>query len=157
MAAYIVLEKRDAGGVREATFLRDGFRWLAFIVPTVWLLFHRLWIEAALAFAVTLVISVFAERSGMGGYASALTFLVSLYFGLEASTLQLRALFRRGWREWGVVEAPSLSAAELVYADSAGEIEDEDRPAEPVPAYHAPTGIARPPVAGIGLVPYPGR
>ena len=33
---------------RRAVFVRDGFSWLAFLLPPLWLLWHRLWLEAAL-------------------------------------------------------------------------------------------------------------
>ena len=39
---------RDAA---DAAFIRDGFSFLAFLLPPLWLLWHRLWIEAALALA----------------------------------------------------------------------------------------------------------
>ena len=54
MASWIVMQPpaaRARGGA-DATFVRDGFSLLAFLVPPLWLLWHRLWIEAVLAFAV---------------------------------------------------------------------------------------------------------
>ena len=41
--------------MRDLAFVRDGFSFLAFLLPPLWLLWHRLWIEAVLAFAVLML------------------------------------------------------------------------------------------------------
>ena len=50
-----------------AVLVRDGFSFLAFLLPPLWLLWHRLWIEAALAFAA----GVGADRARRDRRASA--------------------------------------------------------------------------------------
>ncbi|TIW44359.1 MAG: DUF2628 domain-containing protein, partial [Mesorhizobium sp.] len=49
MAVYVVMEPPGLGEKPDVTFVRDGFSWLGFLVSPLWLLWHRLWIEAALA------------------------------------------------------------------------------------------------------------
>lgn len=159
MAAYVVMERpgRDAAG--DVVFVRDGFHWPAFLVPVLWLLWHRLWIEAALALAATLLLSALGEMAGLGISATLLTLLVSLYFGLEGAGLRVRALARRGWREWGVVEARNLGGAEQRYFLGAHEDATEVEPAPDRPAVSsAPQPVLRSSShTAIGLVPYPGR
>ena len=108
MASYVVLEpnSNELHGV-DTVFVRDGLRWLAFLFPVFWLLWHRLWIEAALALALALGIGALATLEGFAG-GTLLSLLVALFFGLEAPALYLAALRRRGWREVGLVEADSL-------------------------------------------------
>ena len=53
MATYVVMEPPGRSEKVDATaFIRDGFTWLGLLVPPLWLAWHRLWIEAGLAFAV---------------------------------------------------------------------------------------------------------
>ena len=157
MAAYIVMKGPEPDKEDTVVFIRDGFTWLAFLVPVFWLLWHRLWIEAALALAATVLLSGLGEWAGLGVHASLLSLLVSLFFGLEAASLRARALGRRGWREWGAIEAARRADAELVYADATGTDTEEPEAVSP------PQPVARPfsrPVAAsqsFGLVPYSGR
>ena len=134
MAIYVVMEPPAADAVEaaeRAVLIRDGFAFLAFLVPPLWLLWHRLWIEAALAFAVGV--------------------------GLEGPALRINALRRRGWREWGAVEASGMAEAEIRYL--AGEVPDVMEP--PVPhststqPRPSPSGLAAGPA--LGLFDYPGR
>src|SRR6185503_529861 len=109
---------------------------------------HRLWIEAVLTFAVMTVLSMIGEKLGLEGAGSALSLLVSLYVGLEGQALRIAALRRRGWREWGVVEADTLGDAELRQALEAG-----SRAEEPVsmPRIVPDTSLARPAQTGMAL------
>ena len=82
MASYVVMEPP---GVRQdeasegALFIRDGFSVIAFLVPPLWLLWRRLWIEAALAFAAGFALAALGETAGFGLAGSALSLLVSVY------------------------------------------------------------------------------
>ncbi|MDX8480566.1 DUF2628 domain-containing protein [Mesorhizobium sp. VK24D] len=156
MASYVVMEPPAGGREAEATFVRDGFTWLGFLVPPVWLAWHRLWIEALLTFVVMAILSALGERLGQEGAGSALSLLVSLYVGLEGQGLRISALRRRGWREWGVVEAGSLGDAEIRHVLEIGEGGDEP---EPLPRIVPDTSQARPAQTGmaLGLTHTPGR
>ena len=55
MAVYVVMEPPGASrndAASGAVLVRDAFSVLAFLLPPLWLLWHRLWIEAALVFAL---------------------------------------------------------------------------------------------------------
>ena len=99
------------------------------------------------------------EAAGFGAASSLLALLVSTYFGLEGATLRLRALARRGWKEWGVVEADRIADAELRYLISIGDDSDDGEPEavspSPVTASHLRPAASAP--RAIGLVPYAGR
>ena len=48
MASYVVMEPPE-GGPEQAILVRDGFALLAFIMPFLWFLWHRMWLEALAA------------------------------------------------------------------------------------------------------------
>jgi hypothetical protein len=162
MAIYVVMEPPAANAAEaaeRAVLVRDGFAFLAFLVPPLWLLWHRLWIEAALAFAVSIGLTALGETAGLGFTGAALSLLVSIFVGLEGAALRINALRRRGWREWGVVEANGTAEAEIRYL--AGE--EPEEPAQPVVPHSTSPMQARPFPSGLasgpalGLFDYPGR
>ncbi len=163
MASYVVMEPpRGAGdaGRERAVLVRDGFHVLAFVLPALWLLWHRLWIEAVVVVAVSMALSGAGSVAGLGRAGPALAFLVALYAGLEGSALRLAALRRRGWCEWGVVEADNAADAEIRYLHDAlaGEGDAAEPAARPVAASAAPAaapfGRGGP---ALGLFAYPGK
>jgi len=159
MAIYVVMEPPAANATEaaeRAVLVRDGFSFLAFLVPPLWLLWHRLWIEAALAFTASVALTALGETAGLGFTAAALSLLVSIYVGLEGTGLRIAALRRRGWHDWGVVEAGNAGEAEIRYL--AGE-EPEEEPIyvpHPAPAARPAQGPAQTGPA-LGLLGYPGR
>ncbi|MER8407124.1 DUF2628 domain-containing protein [Mesorhizobium sp. M1307] len=116
MAIYVVMEPPGHSESVDTTFIRDGFAWLGFLVPPLWLAWHRLWVEAALAFVAMGLLSMLGERLDLETAGSLLSLLVMLFVGLEGQGLRIAALRRRGWHEWGVVEADTLDDADVRYA-----------------------------------------
>ncbi|RIK86106.1 MAG: DUF2628 domain-containing protein [Hyphomicrobiales bacterium] len=160
MASYVVMEPPAGAGEAKdkAVLVRDGFHLLAFLVPALWLLFHRLWIEALLVVAVSMALAGAGSVAGLGNAAPALSLLVALYVGLEGPALRLAAFRRRGWRDWGVVEADNAGDAEIRYLAEADEEEDAREEAVWPAAAAAPVAPPRPPVGpALGLFSYPGR
>jgi hypothetical protein len=154
MASYVVMEPPGRAGSGEAVLVRDGFSWLAFFFSPLWLLWHRLWIEALLALVAFGLLAALGERAGFGLAGSLLTVLVSLFVGLEGQGLRLAVLRRRGWRENGVVEAQGLADGEIRYAATfAAEPEPQAPVLVPDAARARPihTGMA------LGLSHNPGR
>ena len=160
MAIYVVMEPPRDRADADEVYVRDGFHVLGFLLPLVWLLWNRLWIETLVLLAVMLGLGFLGETSGtaemlVGGF----TLLVSIYVGLEGSALRLWALRRRGYAEWGVVEADSRADAETRYLSARPDlIEAEPRPLPPIRR-----GISFPAAAHggnepeLGLFGYPGR
>lgn len=159
MASYVVMEPPvDAPrpAAEETRLIRDGFSWLAFIVPPLWLLWHRLWFAALLAFVMLSLLSFLGESRGFGLAGALLALLVSLYFGLEGQGLRIAMLRRSGWTERGVIEARDLTDAETRYGLSVAPAEAtaaERHAIVPAPGHARPieTGMA------LGLSHHPGR
>ena len=160
MAIYVVMEPPRDRADADEIYVRDGFHWLGFLLPLVWLLWNRLWIETLVLLAVMLGLGLLGESSGsaemiVGGF----TLLVSIYVGLEGSALRIWALRRRGYAEWGVVEADNRADAETRYLSAQPEAApQEQRPLPPIRRGLAPE-LSK--LAGnepeLGLFGYPGR
>jgi hypothetical protein len=155
MAIYVVMEPQERAS-DATTFVRDGFSWLAFLLAPLWLAWHKLWVEAALAFVAMGLISVLGQRLGLDWAGSALSLLVSLYIGLEGQGLRIAALRRRGWQEWGVVEANNLDDADIRQTLD-NEAQSEAR--TPLPRIVPDASLARPAQTGLtlGLTHTPGK
>lgn len=150
MASYVVMEPPH-GDSGDAVLVRDGFHIFGFIVPVVWLAFNRLWLETLAVVAAGMVIGGVGSWLGIGPAATVASVLLAAFIGLEGAALRVAALRRRGWREWGVVEADNAEDAETRYL---AEIEEtlaaEDtapapvfmagRPAAPYSARPRPSG-----------------
>ena len=157
MATYVVMEPPGRSEKVDTTaFIRDGFTWLGLLVPPLWLAWHRLWIEAGLAFVVMGALSMAGQNLGLGLASSLLSTLVSFYVGLEGQGLRIAALRRRGWHEWGVVQAGRLDDADIRYAL---EVEEQAEEAVPAPRIVPDAALARPaqPGMALGLTHIPGR
>ncbi|MGY6709942.1 MAG: DUF2628 domain-containing protein [Rhizobiaceae bacterium] len=129
MASYVVMQPqggRDA--VEEAVLVRDGFHLFAFIFPFLWLFFHRLWLEGLIVLLAAILIGIGSSTFFASNAGALLSILVSIFVGLEGSAMRVAALRRRGWREWGVVEADNPADAELRYMAALAEEVDETPP-----------------------------
>ena len=156
MAIYVVMEPPGRSEKADTTFVRDGFSWLGFLVTPLWLAWHRLWVEAALAFVAMAALSMLGEKLGLEWAGSLLSMLVSLYVGLEGQGLRIAALRRRGWQQWGVVEAEGIDDADTRYALETEAPSDEGAPVHRIVPDAAQ---ARPAQMGmvLGLTHIPGR
>jgi hypothetical protein len=159
VAIFVVMEPPDTDpdqAAERAVFVRDGFAVIAFLVPPLWLFWHRLWIEALLALAASIALATLGEQAGLGFLGAGLSLLVSLYAGLEGQALRIARLRRKGWSEWGVLEAGNAAEAEIRYC-AAGE--DEQLAPEPARAIQPGVDPVRPaqPGPALGLFGYPGR
>jgi Protein of unknown function (DUF2628) len=132
MATYLVLTPPGAAQKAERTLLvRDGFSLVAFLFPTLWLIFHRLWLFAVAAFLLQGIGGELVRRDGLWPAGVAILFGVSLLAGLEGRNLHAGRLAAKGWSEDGVLVAGRLAEAEDVYfADAAGGDEQSMAPVE---------------------------
>lgn len=143
------------GGEERAVFVRDGFAWLGFVFPVFWLLWHRLWVEAAVVFALMLGIGTLGEAFGAPGAAVLVSLLVQFGVGLEGQNWRAAKLRRQGFREAGAIEAQDLDEAEMRFF--AGRAEPEPAPVMAAPAarpFGRPLPGAAP--APLGLLGYKG-
>lgn len=154
MASYVVMEPPSRTGA-EIRMVRDGFSFVALILPFIWLLWHRMWIEALLVFALAIALGVGGELTGFQDVAMGLSLLVSIYVALEGASLRVAALRRQGWRDAGVVDAVNEDEAMLRHFDIHGEPSyGSDAPPRETPRPVAPSSSAAP---ALGLFSYPGR
>jgi Protein of unknown function (DUF2628) len=112
MASYVVMEPAGDRTGESAIFIRDAFAPLAVVLPVVWLLWHRLWIEAGVALVVMLAATAALEWLGLAQLAGLAAFLIGLYVALEGSALRIFAARRRNFTEKAVIDAASLADAE---------------------------------------------
>ncbi len=158
MATYVVMEAPADRDGERTLFIGQGFSVLAFVLPLVWLVWRRLWVEAAMVLALTLFLSLAARQGWLSEAGVAVTsLLVSLYVALEATTMRITGLARRGWQETGLVQADNAAEAEIRwFTDSAGMSGDEVAPPAPVSPLK-PAMSGRPPEPFMGLFDYSGE
>ena len=115
MAVFTVHEPPPSGDLmRDAervTFVRDGFSWAAFLIPLVWLLWHRMWLVLVLWVAVVVIVQWGASLIGDPAPLVA-ALAIALVMGFEASGLRRWTLERRGFHFAGVVAGPDRSECE---------------------------------------------
>jgi hypothetical protein len=100
----------------QLAFVREGFSWVALLVPLVWLLYHRMWIE----FVVLLLVYVGLQLAfGGDAQGQALTawasVAISILFAFEANDLRTASLERRGYRFAGVASGRDRVDAERAF------------------------------------------
>ncbi|MCR4265682.1 DUF2628 domain-containing protein [Nitratireductor sp. ZSWI3] len=157
MASYVVMEPPQEGP-ENALLLRDGFAFLAFIIPFFWFLWHRMWLEAFAVLAVALLLGALGSIEGWSATSTVASLCLSLFLGLEARNLRAAMLRRRGWRQWGVVEADNRSDAETRFmAELFAGSGPAPTPSAPVLSDAAVRGAGREGNGpALGLFTYPG-
>jgi hypothetical protein len=111
-AAAPDLEARAEG----LTFVRQGFSWGALLVPAIWLLYRRMWLELILFVLLLALLAWAAGPSDMGqallGWGS---MALVVLFAFAANDLRAEALERRGYRLAGIANGRGRDAAELAF------------------------------------------
>jgi Protein of unknown function (DUF2628) len=158
MPAYAVFEPPARAKLSAAdhaarfVFLRDRFSWGAFLLPPLWMMWRRLWLVLVLYLVAAGLLYYGLDRLRTPLSAQiAVSILVSLLLGIEASSLGRWTLLRRGWRERGVVVADDLEMAERRFFDARSRERSLGPPPPPPPPY-GPV----PNASVIGLFPEPG-
>ncbi|WP_337267717.1 DUF2628 domain-containing protein [Oryzifoliimicrobium ureilyticus] len=116
-SSYLVVTAPSGTDARhdKTRFIRDGFSFLAFLFPWIWLAVNRLWLAAAGAFVLQIASRVLMQQAGMWPVGAALGFATMLIVGLEGRHWLARNLVRKGWSEEAVISASSLKTAEEIY------------------------------------------
>jgi hypothetical protein len=97
-------------------FVKEGFSWPALLVPGLWLLFQRMWLELVLFVVLFVVLGWLLGQSDQGkGLFSWISLGIVVLFAAEANDLRRAALERRGWREVGVAVGQGREAAEFSF------------------------------------------
>jgi hypothetical protein len=135
------VDERAAGLV----FVKEGFSFYAFLVPPLWLAFHRLWIELAVYVAVSLAAGGLIALAGMPQETASLAALaINLVLGYEARDLYRRALERRGYVLRAVVSGRGQDECELrFFQDWLGGARADHARLAAIPNLTSPGGAAK--------------
>ncbi len=121
MTVYSVYEPRTeaADFVARAdriAFVKEGFSWVAFLVPALWLIFYRMWLELIVFLVGFAALEWTFGTSDPGktlfGWVSLGLFIL---FAFEANDLRAASLERRGYRLVGVASGRDRGQAELSF------------------------------------------
>jgi hypothetical protein len=117
LVVYSVHEPPTASADRlksaeQLVFVKDGFSWFATLLPPIWLLMKRMWLEFALYVGASGLIVWALTSAGADNLANAILLFAQIVFGFEAGALYSAALERRGWRLVGTVSGRSQEDCE---------------------------------------------
>ena len=115
MASFVVMEPASDRRGEAALFIRDAFAPVAVLLPAVWLMWNRLWFEAAMALLATFILTGAAAWAGAPQLAGIGSILIGFYVALESGALKLAAARRRGYEDEAIVDARSVTEAEERY------------------------------------------
>ena len=107
--------------VDRFVFVRDGFRWLAFLSPGLWLLFNRLWLPLLGYLALCVALGLLAWATGLQSALLPVGLALNWLVGLEVDALKRWSLERRGWRMAGIVAGREQTEAEHVFFSRYGD------------------------------------
>ena len=149
MARYLVLNERSSKSGDDVTFIRDGFHVFAFVLPVVWLLWNRLWLQAALMFAVMGLIAALLHQfaplaaPAITGF---INFALGLLTALEGPAWLVADREKHGAFVHGAIITRNLREAEEIFA--------ADMPARDLPPRTASRTFQ--PVSQASLIPLTG-
>jgi hypothetical protein len=97
-------------------FVKEGFSWIALLVPALWLIFYRMWLEL-IVFLVGFAALEWAFGTSepgkkLFGWVSLGLFIL---FAFEANDLRAASLERRGYRLVGLASGRDRGQAELSF------------------------------------------
>jgi uncharacterized protein DUF2628 len=157
-SSWIVLEAPPGATVAEGeelVFLRDGFSFLAFLFPPLWLLWHRLWVEAAVTFAI-LIGAAGVEQLGGWTVSLPIQLMLSIFVGCEGNGFRIARRRRRGWSDIAVIDAANGHDAETRYVEAEEADEEQGSDLQPiVPTLTGPSPMAA--RSSVGLLLNPGH
>ena len=94
-------------------FVKEGFSWSALLVPLLWLLYYRMWIELIVLVLIYIVLQIVFGSDAQGQVLTAwASFAIGVLFAFEANDLRAAALERRGYRLAGVASGRDRTEAE---------------------------------------------
>jgi Protein of unknown function (DUF2628) len=100
----------------KLAFVKEGFSWPALLVPALWLIYQRMWIELLIFLAIFTVLPfAFGWNQQNEQLVGWIGFALTLLFAFEANDLKSAALERRGYRLAGVAMGSDRTEAELSF------------------------------------------
>lgn len=112
------LKESDQNPLEKMQVVKDGINILAFIFPTVWLLYKRMWLVALLLFIVMFLFAYLVEIGIFSETAyNIATMVLNVFFGLSAHDLYGLHLKSKGHALVGVVAAKEEMEAKLRFLE----------------------------------------
>jgi hypothetical protein len=102
----------------QLVFVKDGYTLLAALVPPLWLLWKRMWLEFAVYAGATGLLVWLLTSAGATNVSNALLLIIQIVFGFEAGALYSASLERRGWRYVGTVSGRNAEDAERRFLEA---------------------------------------
>jgi hypothetical protein len=114
MRIYTVHELSNAPiDSKGLVFVREGFSWLAFLLPALWLAFKCQWIALAAYIGLGYIMLILATTFNFDKNTVAIILLaLHIYFGLSANDIYRWILDCRGYRDIGITNGHTLIEAE---------------------------------------------
>jgi hypothetical protein len=108
VVTYTVYEPPHASANRlesaeQLVFVKDGYTIIAALLPPIWLLAKRMWLEFVLYVSGSVLLVWALTSLGAAELGNALLLIIQIVFGFEAGALYGASLERRGWRLVGTV------------------------------------------------------
>lgn len=104
---------------RGLVLVKEGFSWPAFFLTGLWALWHRMWLWAVVIIAANVALSFALSRlTNEAAIQSIASFGFAVIIGFIANDLRRRSLGYKNYREFGVVAAENISAAEGRFFDN---------------------------------------
>lgn len=91
--------------------IRDGFSFLAFLIPPLWFLWRGMWLHAGLGFLAFITVALIPLEA----LQFILSLLIALWVGFEARFLHLEFLQKQGLAVLGQVKAADCDMAIDIY------------------------------------------
>lgn len=121
MASYMVLIPESGRSEPErARVVKDGFSFFAFLLPLIYLLWHRMWLYAFLLVLFEVALGFWLDFSGQEAAGGVIQFALSMLIALESGTLRARYLQSRGFVIDEILTADRLDDAENIYFSNFG-------------------------------------
>ena len=100
-------------------FVKEGIAWGALISPLIWFLYHRLWWEAAITFALSVLLALGGDALSMSENAVLVAgIMLQFLIAFEANDVRRLALSRRAYQSVAVIHAENEAEAELRFFSS---------------------------------------
>lgn len=108
-----IKQNKDNKAVEDILLIKEGFNMSAFVFNIFWFLSNKLWLFAAIAFAIINLVTIIFSPV----VSSAFMFLFSLLIGFEANNLLLYRFQREKYYFVGYTTGNNRKEAELRFLD----------------------------------------
>ncbi len=115
MRLYNALIKKDQNNkIEDVVLLEEGFSFMAFLFSGLWFLFHKMWLNAAVIFAINYVLQSLGEAGALSKLdLMFLEFSFLIIIAYNANHWFSEYLLRRGYQISGFVLAANKAEARI--------------------------------------------